>query len=234
MSEVSPEEATRGAVARIVDAARALIAERGADAATTRAVAARAGVQPPAIYRSFGDKRGLLDAVASAVLAEFVASRVRQPPRADPVDDLRVGWDLHVAFGLKHPELFVLISADLRPDSPVMAAGKEQLRRRVRRLARAGRLVVSEARALAMLLAGGTGTVLTLLKMPEGARDLELSTITREAVLTAMTGEARVERARGPRGAAMGLRASLEQTRALSDGERALLREWLDRIADAP
>ena len=32
------------------------------DAVSTRAVAAAAGVQPPTIYRQFGDKEGLLDA----------------------------------------------------------------------------------------------------------------------------------------------------------------------------
>jgi AcrR family transcriptional regulator len=37
----------------------------GPDAVSTWAVSAAAGVQPPVIYRLFGDKNGLLDAVAS-------------------------------------------------------------------------------------------------------------------------------------------------------------------------
>ena len=49
---------------RIVDAASALLASGGPSAVTTRAVAADAGVQAPTIYRQFGDKDGLLQAVA--------------------------------------------------------------------------------------------------------------------------------------------------------------------------
>ncbi|NED93539.1 helix-turn-helix transcriptional regulator, partial [Streptomyces sp. SID11233] len=41
---------------RIVAAATELLEESGREAVTTRAVAARAGVQAPAIYRLFGDK----------------------------------------------------------------------------------------------------------------------------------------------------------------------------------
>ena len=49
---------------RIAPAAADLLQSGGIDAVSTRAVAAAAGVQPPTIYRQFGDKDGLLDAVA--------------------------------------------------------------------------------------------------------------------------------------------------------------------------
>ena len=44
-------------------AARTSSADGGRGAVTTRAVSAAARVQPPTIYRQFGDMRGLLDAV---------------------------------------------------------------------------------------------------------------------------------------------------------------------------
>src|ERR1700677_3669653 len=47
----------------LVEVAARLLREQGAAAVTTRAVALAAGVQAPAIYRLFGDKDGLLDAV---------------------------------------------------------------------------------------------------------------------------------------------------------------------------
>lgn len=217
---------------RILSAAQALIAEGGPDAATTRAVAARAKVQPPTIYRMFGDKRGLLDAVVEAVLSDYVAGKAARPRDPDPVEDLRAGWDLHIDFGLGHPGLFAILSGDLRPSSRAATAGDEVLRQRVRRIAQAGRLLVSESRAVAMIQAAGTGTVLTLLKMPEAERDLELSTATREAVIAAITTDAAAPTDRAPRALAAALRAALERTAVLSDGERHLLQELLDRIAN--
>ena len=63
--------------ARIVAAAAELIASGGREAATTRAVAAAAGVQAPTIYRLFGDKRGLLNAAAEHGHARLVDVRQR-------------------------------------------------------------------------------------------------------------------------------------------------------------
>src|ERR1041384_4373067 len=97
---------------RILEAAAQLIREGGPEAATTRAVASAAGIQAPTIYRLFGDKRGLLDAVAEHSMALYVASKSRHAPHPDPVQDLRDGWDMHVAFGLSHPGLFALMSGD--------------------------------------------------------------------------------------------------------------------------
>ena len=59
----------------IVACAARLLQEHGAAAVTTRGVAEAAGVQAPAIYRLFGDKDGLLDAVAEHVMATFVTAK---------------------------------------------------------------------------------------------------------------------------------------------------------------
>lgn len=76
---------------RVIEAAADLLAREGRDAVTTRAVAVAAGLQPPAIYRLFGDKAGLLDAVAEYGFASFLAAkeakRAGQAPQ-DPVEDL--------------------------------------------------------------------------------------------------------------------------------------------------
>ena len=219
--------------ARIVAATADLIASGGRDAATTRAIAAAAAVQAPTIYRLFGDKRGLFDAVAEHVLAAYVAEKSVRQPHPDPLQDLRDGWDMHVAFGLSHPEVFAIMSSAFRPRSEsAVAAGLEILRRRVKAIALAGRLRVSEERAVALLQAAGTGTVLTLLGQPDKTRDFGLSDAAREAVVDAITGEANPTTDAGPRGAAAALRASLDSTSVLSSGEQHLLEELLDRIAD--
>lgn len=71
-----------------------------------------------------------------------------------------------------------------------------------------------------------------LIDMPADRRDPELSVMAREAVIAAVTTDAPAPAAPGPVTAAVALRAVLPQTTALTDLERALLREWLDRIAN--
>ena len=114
----------------IIDAATQLIASGGRDAATTRAVAKAAGVQAPTIYRMFGDKDGLLDAVAEQGFAEYVAQKARKKPHADPVQDLRDGWDTHVTFSLANPGLFAIMTGDshLRRGSSAFASGIDVLK----------------------------------------------------------------------------------------------------------
>jgi AcrR family transcriptional regulator len=152
---------------RILAAATSLIAAGGRDAATTRAVAIAAAVQPPTIYRLFGDKRGLLDAAAEEGLAAYIAKKSAEPIHPDPVEAIRNGWDMHIAFGLAHPGLFAIMSADLRPQqlSPAASKGQEILRLRVNEVALAGRLRVSQQRGLEMLQSACNGTVLTQLPL---------------------------------------------------------------------
>lgn len=219
---------------RVVVAAAALIASDGRDAATTRAVAIAAGVQAPTIYRLFGDKRGLLDAVAQHGLASYVAKKAMREPHPDPVQELRDGWDMHVEFGLAHPGLFAIMAGDQprRPLSPAAAAGVEVLQRRVGAIALAGRLRVSEARAVKLLESVGLGTILTLLAQPENRRDPGLSEFARESVVAAITGEQVGASEQGASAAAATLRATLGRTAGITSGERHLLEELLDRIAD--
>ena len=88
----SHEDLSSDTRSRIIAATAKLVAEGGSEAATTRAVASAASVQAPTLYRLFGDKDGLLEAVGEQTLAEFVAGKSRGAPSPDPVDDLREGW----------------------------------------------------------------------------------------------------------------------------------------------
>src|ERR1700761_6330028 len=85
---------------RMLRAAAELLKTGGIDAVSTRAVATAAGVQPPTIYRLFGDKDGLLDAVSGFVLEEYMERKRRLIGTSDdPVVELRELWDLHIEFG---------------------------------------------------------------------------------------------------------------------------------------
>jgi AcrR family transcriptional regulator len=218
--------------AQLVEVAAQLLASDGPDAVTTRAVALAAGVQAPTIYRLFGDKSGLLDAVAEHGFAGYMA---RKPPVAgtdgDPVESLRAGWELHVGFGLANPELFRLMHTARRtPDGrAAVAAGLAVLQARVHRVAEAGRLRVTERRAVELIDAAGTGVVFALIDQAADERDDALADTAWEAVCAAiLAGENTA--VPGPAAAAVTLRAALPDLKALTPAERALLGDWLDRI----
>ncbi len=215
---------------RIIAATAKLVAAGGSDAATTRAVAAAASVQAPTIYRLFGDKDGLLDVVAEQTFAAFVDGKAQREPADEPLDDLREGWDSYIAFGLANPAVFSLMSA--RPGRPSSAseAGLAVLRKRVRRVALTGQLRVTEERAVDLIHAMGTGTVLALLEKAPEERE-GLAEAARDAVFATVIGNQSPSFTAGSRGAASALRACLDDIGVLSPGERQLLGELLQRIA---
>lgn len=231
----APQRETR---ATIVSVAARLLQEHGAAAVTTRGVAQAAGVQAPTIYRLFGDKDGLLDAVAEQVMANYVAAKSAMVESAsadggDPLADLRAGWDMHIEFGLANPTLFSLLTVPGRgARSSAAATGIEVLRSRVRRVASAGRLRVSERRAVELIHAAGTGAVLTLLAMSSEARDFRLADAMYDAVSRAILTDAPVLVEAGTVAAAVTFRTVAPQLPMLSDAERALMSEWLDRAID--
>ncbi|THA63785.1 TetR/AcrR family transcriptional regulator [Streptomyces sp. A0958] len=221
---------------RIIAAATRLLAEEGREAVSTRAVSAAAGVQAPTIYRLFGDKQGLLDAVAAHGFASHLGEKDSLELTGDPVEDLRTGWNFNTEFGLANPALYTLMYAQPSPGtpSPAATAALEVLATHVHRIAEAGRLRIDETRATHLVHAVGGGTTLSLIATPEDHRDMSVSHLAREAVIAAITTEAPTTPPPGPAAAAVALHALLPRTGALTAGERALLAELLDRISAAP
>jgi len=229
-----------------VRAAAKLLATGGRNAVTTRAVSAAAGVQPPTIYRHFGDMQGLLGVVARETLALHVREQATRALTNDPVEDLRRGWDLHIAYGLANPDAFALLysAPSVAAYTSVIQEGVAVLQGLVARVAEAGRLRVDVVQATVLIHAAGTGVTLTLAATAPKERDPRLSETMREAILTAITVPAS---AKGPhRGAAaaaaaehvavhaVALRALLtDAPSVLSPAEQQLLGDWLDRLAAA-
>jgi AcrR family transcriptional regulator len=243
---MSSRDARPDARARIVSAATELLATGGRNAVTTRAVSAAAGVQAPTIYRHFGDMQGLLDVAARETLAVHVREQATRSLTNDPVEDLRRGWDLHIAFGLAHPDAYALLysAPSVAAYRPVIDEGAALLQGLVARIAEAGRLRVDVAHATDLLHAAGTGVTLTLAATPPEERDPRLSETMREAILTAITVPASTESPNGETDAARGaervavhavaLQALLtEAPSVLSPAEQQLLSDWLDRLAAA-
>lgn len=227
---------TQDARVRVLEAASRLIAEGGVAALTTRAVASAASMQAPTLYRLFGEKRGLLNAVAEHGLAAFAAQKARAEPHSDPVQDLRDAWDGYVAFGLANPAVFAIMNeiGVPRPASPAALAGIEVLRKRVHRIARAGRLGMPVERAVALIHAAGVGTVATLLATSAFDRDPQLAASAREAVMVAILADMPEQQDRtGIPSLAIALGVQIDGTEALTPGERLLLSELLDRLSSA-
>ena len=223
-----------GSRERILTAAAELVARGGVEALTTRAVATAAQSQAPTIYRLFGDKQGLLDAVAEHALAEYATRTGRRQALDDPVEELRAAWDEHIAFGLSHPAVYRLMSGAGRRGQPSPAAqeGMAALRARVHRAARAGLLRVSEERGVALIHAAGTGTVTALLEMPDDKRDDGLSLLAREAVLSAILAAPPTAAASETAQLAGALRTRIHDAEQLTAGERLLMDELLARLSE--
>lgn len=227
-------DATRATQRDAIEAAAlALLDEQGPAAVTSRAVSARAGVQPMTIYRIFGDMDRLLESAASRGFDEYVAAKVGRPRAADPVDDLRAGWDLHVGYGLEHPYVYAHVYGRYRPgvEPPAVRTAQDILRGLVERTAQAGRLVTDVESACQIIHSAGCGVALTLMQVPAEERDLSVSVRCREAVLAGVTTDA-APALEGPGSYAVALTSLLpEQRGRFTDAELRLLTEWLGRLS---
>lgn len=230
---------------RILGAAMDLLATAGPSGLSTRAVAAAAGVQTPTLYRHFADKDGLLDAVASFGFESYLAEKRAFAPSEDPIEDLRRGWEAHVAFGLANPAIYTLMYANVRPgDQPAAAVENRAILRGMLERANAqGLLRVSVEAAAVAIEASTTGAVLFLLAQPEPVRHAELIRPLRDIVLDALTEQAAspaddhspiADRAQSLLGIITPAGNADPVTDAgFSVSEAGLLREWLTRLNEA-
>lgn len=95
----------------LIEAAEAVLAERGVESFSLREVARRSGVSPAAPAHHFGDAAGLLTAVATVAFEgltrELEAGNVRGG--SDPVARLREQGVGYVSFALRYPGRFGLM-----------------------------------------------------------------------------------------------------------------------------
>ena len=224
---------------RVVEVAARLLQEQGPVAVTTRAVAEGAGVQAPTIYRLFGDKDGLLEAVAEHAMAAHVTAKRAHEREAsaagsDPLEDLRTSWLAQIDFGLANPAVFRMLSEPGRlRRSPAARSGQQVLESRVHRVAATGRLRVGEARAVGMVQAAGVGVIQVLLSTEPDDRDPGLPESVYDAVLASILTGAPDHADDGPTAAAVAFRTLAPRLDRLTGAERDLLVEWLDRVIDA-
>ncbi|MFI6319469.1 TetR/AcrR family transcriptional regulator [Nonomuraea sp. NPDC050556] len=177
---------------RILEATAELLAGKDALAISTRAICDRANVGMPEIYRQFGDKQGLLAAVADVGFQRFLDNKRRNPLTADPVADLRTAWDSHVAFALRNPHLYRLMftpTGDTKPQA--IKEAQAMLLAAVERCREVGRLRTTPELAAQSILSANVGVCVMALSFPElyGGRDISGSV--RDAVIGKVTGDER-------------------------------------------
>jgi len=114
----------------LVRAARAELQEAGAGAVSLRAVARRAGVSHAAPGYAFGDRAGLLTAVAVQGFDELTQT-MEVPPAGPGRAGLAELGRRYVAFAVEHPALYALMfsAGDLvATDADLLAARAASLR----------------------------------------------------------------------------------------------------------
>lgn len=97
---------------RIIEAARALLSEEGAEAVSMRRVATAVGITPMAIYRHFADRDALLRAVADDLGTQLRELWVAPDPDADPATLVREQLRRFLDFALGRPRLYRFLMID--------------------------------------------------------------------------------------------------------------------------
>jgi len=109
----------------LIEAAEAVIAERGLDGFSLRETARRAGVSPAAPAHHFGDVRGLLTAIAADAFADLAKALEAADTAAGPDREARIKAQgmAYVAFALHRPARFDLMwrKALLDSDDPQLS-----------------------------------------------------------------------------------------------------------------
>jgi AcrR family transcriptional regulator len=227
--------------ARLLRSAAELLANSGGSAVSTRQITQSAGVTAPTLYHHFGDKEGLFDAVVAAGFDEYVAGERDFAPSGQPLEDIRRMWDNHVQFGLKQPELYLVMFGNIRPESrPAIVADAEALMEEMlNKAAVSGQLNVPPREAARSILAANVGVTLMLIAEKAPERNLELSAMTRDAMIFAVSAEQARNNDSDDTGkssvvvAAIALNAALQASHSdqLSSSELKLFLEWLHRIS---
>lgn len=155
---------------RILKAAADILEREGPEGLSTRAVCAAAKVTAPTLYHHFGDKAGLLNALLSSGIADFMSRKRLSLTTDDPLADLRRGWDGWIEFAVARPTLFGLMVEQSIKQPEIAREAQTNLRRDVSRLHAKKRLkrgldeesvvlaVQAAANGVVALLRGGAST----------------------------------------------------------------------------
>jgi len=100
---------------KILNAARRMLVQHGYEGTTMRAIAAKIGYTPTAIYHYFKDKDALVAELSAIDYRAFNQALQRTGNEGDPVDRLAKIGAAYVEFGLTHPMQYQFLFMMRRP-----------------------------------------------------------------------------------------------------------------------
>ena len=103
---------TRG---KILEAARRMFVQKGYEGTTMRAIAAKIGYTPTAIYHHFKDKDALVAELAGLDFRALAQALQQTGTVADPLERLEKVGAAYVEFGLTHPMQYQFLFMTRRP-----------------------------------------------------------------------------------------------------------------------
>lgn len=219
---------------KLLNAAADLIAADSSGEFSLREVCDAVGVKMPTLYHYFGSKQGLIDAAVECGFEMFLDVKSSSEPSGDPIQDIRSGWDAHVAFGVANPGFYVLMYGKNRPGyvSSAHAKPTQILGQLMAKAAAAGRIDVPPEQAVDHVLT--TCSAVTLHHITRG-EDPELSAAIREGAISAITG-VRAGSDNDHQRASIRATAEFAATypEKLGQPETSLLIKWLQELSDAP
>lgn len=226
------DEARGDTRTRLLETAAEMIAAAPGEDVSLRAICAAVGVKMPTLYHFFGNKQGLIDAVIERGFDLYLAEKSSIETTGDPIQDIRAGWDAHVAFGLANPGFYTLMYGTVHPGhSPApQARPSELLRALTARAAEQGRLAVDPGQAAAHILVTNIGV--TLRQIILATEDRALSVAVREGAIAAITGSSSTAHST-PEHIHRVLELANAHPDVLGTAETALLSSWLQRLASA-
>lgn len=182
----------------------------------------------PTLYHFFGSKQGLIDAVIDHGFDLYLGEKDSMEHSGDPIQDIRAGWDAHVAFGLANPGFYTLMYGKIRPGYSPEAQSRpsEILRSLTAEAAQQGRLVVPSEQAAAHILAANIGVTLRQIILAEA--DPALTRAVREATISSITGTG----AGRDDPLARVIEQAVARPDVLGSAETHLLVEWLRRLGE--
>ena len=161
------------------------------------------------------------------------------PLSDDPVDDLYIAWDNHVAFASKNPAVHRIAYAPSLAEVPCgVEKGRRLLIKRLVRCAEVGRLNTTPDRAAQAMMAACVGINLSVLSQPATYADENLAQRVGAAVirglLTEPTEPAPDQPIEALRTAALQVSALIRTTPTpLTNAESTLMLQWLDIVTAA-
>ncbi len=147
------KQVRRGA---LLDAAEAVVRRDGPFVSMDQ-IAAECGITKPILYRHFGDRDGLVEAMSERFveeLVESVAPSLRQA--GEPIDLLTASLDAYLAFMEREHELFRFLAGNVGSDKPEAMAAlfAEEIAVTIERLLETRGLPTDPARTWAYGLVG--------------------------------------------------------------------------------